>query len=177
MNYARFCGLIIALLITILLPRAVSSHGLAITYPIDSGNYRIEFEYQAAGQLVAGAANIYSVRLLDKKTLASVKFDTASVTLTNNNGIAFKSVMPESPAETGLAVFLATLAQGGDYTASVSINDGKTQIASGQTNFPVIDDTPTATSGPISGLRGWGIVVIAGFVGLLAGLLIPRMKK
>ena len=152
------------------------AHGLAVTHRIDSGNYIIEFEYQAAGLVAVGSSTIYSVRLLDNKTMAAVPFNTAAVTISGPSGTALQMTMTQTVGSDGLAQFIATLPQGGKYSAKVSISDDKKEIASGQTSFSVVADAAADKAIPVAGLRGWGIVMIAMFTGLLSGLLVPRRK-
>jgi|GEM_PF-6338625 len=173
MKYLKFGVLIIASLLAF--ADSASAHGLAITHPINSGEYLIEFEYEAPGQPTAGYAYPYTIRLLKADSKEPVAFATVQVQITNKDGSILSTNLRSTPGLTGVAAFITTLPAGGDYSADVRIrDDADATIASGSANFSAAGGEGATASRPIAGLRGWGIIAIAVVVGVLIGMVLPR---
>lgn len=168
----KISSLIVALLFLWYAPLA-QGHGLGTNKQATSGNYTVEFEYEALEAVPAQEPIFYNVRLLGKKSGVEEVFDVAYVRISNSNGSALSANFAPAPDTTGLSRFTFSLPAAGNYEAQVSFLRNGNTVA--EARFPYSAITSSDKNGQSSTLlsgRYWALLAVCLGIGLSIGLLI-----
>lgn len=149
------------------------AHGVGVSVPKDDGNYTLEFEYSTP-QVIEGETNSYVFRLLDKKTLESIIFDSVLVRFERKSDRATYAIARISQDELQDGVGrLTMMLNNGDYLVSVAFYKSDKKIAEANYDLPV-GKTNEARKFPIT----QALYVISGmFLGFLTTKLTGNLAS
>jgi hypothetical protein len=162
-------ALIIAMLL--LLPRMLYAHGLETTFQQLSGNYTLEFEYDAPGNIKAGDFTTFTVYLLNANH-DSVGFDSAFITIRKLNGAPVLSGnLIQSADVPGSSRMGGVIKDPGEYASEIHFVKSDKELAQATYKFTVDPSlgSPTVRTNTTSG-RNWTLAALVGIAGLVLGL-------
>ncbi len=158
----------------------VLAHGFGTSQRAESGEFLLEFEYEALEQLPAQESIYYTVRLLNKASGAEAEYDSVFVRITTDqNKIVLSTNLVEAPDTIGASRFLFAVPTAGNYTAEVLFAKEGKQLAQGDFNYTAISldgEQPATDTKFVMQDRHWALLGIALIVGLIIGLLFKSKK-
>jgi hypothetical protein len=165
------------LLLGIIAATESDAHGLATSKQILSGNYALEFEYDALEQVPSGESIFYAVRLLQQDSGLEQAFDTAFVRIAQQSGgSVFSASLSPAPNTVGMSRFTLAMPRPGQYDVEVSFLKNSAAIAEGNFSYTAVPTSSDSEQSLILTTRHYGLIAISLAIGFIVGLLLRSHK-
>jgi hypothetical protein len=161
-------------IIFLIAPWFAQAHGLATSQSQTVGEYKIEFEYNTIGDVVAGEYTLYHVYLLDQSE-SGADFDSTFIRIEKQNSSAvLAGSLAPSEDKKGYASLSGIIQDTGTYIADVSFYKSGKLLAETKFNFNV---ESSSEQGQIKNKFPKEILFLLFLTGLLVGTSISWLIR